>query len=218
MMYLIHRYRTLLYLTCILSLMSLTGCGNMIANDGAKKEWLFVHTANDGLVKSPTTIVMPAERDIFAFSDRPYRELVYLTPRQYVSLWSTNADKGSFTTDPPNAVITWTNALNRKIREAEVILTNAITKDQNIIYTYKCNSDCPYPTKLNWKGMNMQKVSVFVDGSSNNDPNFGPRTPCSSWYNQNVKAACCNSDISEPSYLCVLDSAKDKNYRKKLGY
>jgi hypothetical protein len=49
---------------------------------------------------------MPVTRDIFAFTDRPYRKHAYMTGEQFTSLWAKAGNNG-FKTDPPNAVLTW---------------------------------------------------------------------------------------------------------------
>ena len=35
---------------------------------------------------------MPVTNDIFAFSDRPYRDYVYLNGEEYASLWDDNQE------------------------------------------------------------------------------------------------------------------------------
>jgi hypothetical protein len=133
----------------------------MLSNDGAKKEWLFVHTADEVHVKSSTVIVMPAEKDIFAFTDRPYREHMYLTPGQYVSLWGDNGGNDSFLTDPPNAVLTWVSPKDG-VHEAEIVLTYAKYKNEKIEYTFKFLSG----QKLAVNGQEIKMatgISLFVD-------------------------------------------------------
>ena len=58
------------------------------AEDKPAEEWLFVHTAQEAQVINTTTIVIPVTRDIFAFTDRPYRKHGYMTGEQFVSLWA----------------------------------------------------------------------------------------------------------------------------------
>ena len=83
------------------------------------EEWLFVHTAEEAQVINNTTIVMPVTRDIFAFTDRPYRKHDYMTGEQFASLW---ADSGSdsFKADPPNAVLTWVEGEDVKVFGATI--------------------------------------------------------------------------------------------------
>ena len=77
-----------------------------IAEDAKPAEWLFVHTAETAEMTSATTLVMPATREIFAFTDRPNRMHAYLNAHEFVSFW----DEGdTFKADPPNAVLTWVN-------------------------------------------------------------------------------------------------------------
>ena len=61
-------------------------------------------------------------RDIFAFTDRPYRKHAYMTGEQFASL-SADSGSDSFKTDPPNAVLTWLDG--DKVHEAEVVITDA---------------------------------------------------------------------------------------------
>ncbi len=118
----------------------------------SEKSFLFVHTAENAQVTNSTTIIMPLKRDIFAFTDRPLREHLYLNGKQYASLWSYNK-ANSFKTDPPNAVLTWVDG--DVIKELEVIITNTTYDGANITYTIKDNL-----------GINVGKienVSLFVD-------------------------------------------------------
>jgi hypothetical protein len=131
----------------------------MLSNDGAKKEWLFVHTADEAHVKSETVLVMPAKRYIFAFTDRPNRELRYLTPGQYVSLWSHNGGNDSFLTDPPNAVLTWVNEQGDVI-EQEVIIENASLHETTIVYVISYATNKKPSAKVN---LTLRSASLFLD-------------------------------------------------------
>ncbi len=155
------RCRTVFVMTLFTCILSLTGCASMLSNDGAKKEWLFVHTAEDAQVKSATVIVMTAERDIFAFTDRPNRLHKYLTPEVYVSLWNDNGSADNFFTDPPNAVLTWLSPSDG-VHEAEIVLTYAKYKNEKIEYTFKFLSG----QKLTVNGQERilaTGISLFVD-------------------------------------------------------
>ena len=135
----------------VLSLMASTFT---FAEDKPAEEWLFVHTADEAQVTNNTTIVMPVTRDIFAFTDRPYRKHAYMTGEQFVSLW---ADSGSdsFKTDPPNAVLTWVEG--EDVKEAEVVITGASIDGNSITYT--TNS---HPNTVG----TIKSVSVFVDDAA----------------------------------------------------
>jgi hypothetical protein len=132
----------------ILSLMASTFT---FAEDKPAEEWLFVHTAEEAQVTNNTTIVMPVTRDIFAFTDRPYRQHAYMTGEQFASLW---ADSGSdsFKTDPPNAVLTWVEG--EDVKEAELVITGASFDGNSITYTTN------WPPESRWT---VQSVSLFVD-------------------------------------------------------
>tara|TARA_R110000803_G_scaffold208177_1_gene276697 strand:+ start:95 stop:655 length:561 start_codon:yes stop_codon:yes gene_type:complete len=135
----------------VLSLMASTFT---FAEDKPAEEWLFVHTADEAQVTNNTTIVMPVTRDIFAFTDRPYRKHAYMTGQQFASLW---ADSGSdsFKTDPPNAVLTWVEG--EDVKEAEVVITGASIDGNSITYT--TNS---HPNTVG----TIKSVSVFVDDAA----------------------------------------------------
>ena len=115
------------------------------------KSLLFVHTAESAQVTSNNNIIMPLERDIFAFTDRPYRKHYWLNGEQYASLWSTDGTN-SFKTDPPNAVLTWVE--KDVVKELEVIITDAIFDGNQIRYTFK---DIVIDSK------DLRQVSIFVD-------------------------------------------------------
>jgi hypothetical protein len=117
-------------------IMSLFVASSAGAEDAKPAEWLFVHTAQTAEMTSPTTLVMPVERDIFAFTDRPNRRHAYLTAEQFAGLWAD--DKGdSFKADPPNAVLTW--VLGDTVREAEVVITGAAAASggKTLVYRVK---------------------------------------------------------------------------------
>ncbi len=132
----------------------------MLSTDGAKKEWLFVHTAEDAQVKSSAVIVMTAERDIFAFTDRPNREHKYLRPEVYVSLWNDNGSADNFFVDPPNAVLTWITP-SGGVNESEITITGAIFKNSEIRYTFKSLGGVEI-----LKQGTLANTSLFVDSCS----------------------------------------------------
>ena len=116
------------------------------------ESWLFVHTAGTAQVTNSTTIIMPLTRDIFAFTDRPYRKHLYLNGKKYASLWGTD-ETNSFIIDPPNAVLTWVDG--DQIKELDVIITNATFNEGNLTYLIKDKFRIPVE--------NIQNVSLFVD-------------------------------------------------------
>ena len=119
--------------------------------NNSEPEWLFVHTADSAQVLNNTTVLMPLFRDIFAFTDRPYRKHKYLGGDQFVSLWSEDS-VNSFKADPPNAVLTWVEG--DEIREVEVIITDAKFDSNQITYTIN-------DIELGIKDLN--QVILFVD-------------------------------------------------------
>lgn len=104
-------------------------------------------------------MIIPLTRDIFAFTDRPYRKHLYLNGKQYASLWSAN-ENSSFKTDPPNAVLTWVDG--DQVKELEVIITNTTFNDGNLTYVIKDNSGIVFG--------NIENVSLFVDPLPGSDP------------------------------------------------
>ena len=143
----------------ILSLMASTFT---FAEDKPAEEWLFVHTAEEAQVTNNTTIVMPVTRDIFAFTDRPYRKHAYMTGEQFASLW---ADSGSdsFKTDPPNAVLTWVEG--EDVKEAEIVVTGASLDGKSMTYTVMgINIQQEGMAYREHKGYTINNVSVFFDG------------------------------------------------------
>ena len=130
-----------------------------LAEDPSAPEWLFVQTAATAEFTSDTTLVVPFQQDVFAFTDRPYRQHEYLNATQFVSLWN-DAGSDSFIADPPNAVLTW--AEDGVVKEAEVELLDAkiINDGKNIQYTTNwltSRYDVPY-------GSELTVVSLFMDG------------------------------------------------------
>jgi hypothetical protein len=60
---------------------------SLAATEEAKApEWLFVQTAETAEMTSPMTLVVPFEREVFAFTDRPNRQHAYLNATQFVAL------------------------------------------------------------------------------------------------------------------------------------
>jgi hypothetical protein len=133
----------------ILSLMASTF--TFAEDKPAQEEWLFVHTADEAQVINNTTIVIPVTRDIFAFTDRPYRKHAYMTGEQFASLWA-DSGSNSFKADPPNAVLTWVEG--EDVKEAEVVIKDASIDGNSITYTTNAHSNSVGTIK---------SVSLFVD-------------------------------------------------------
>jgi hypothetical protein len=136
-----------------MAILSLVVSAFVFAADKPKEEWLFVHTAQEAQATS-STLVMPISRDIFAFTDRPYRKHSYLTGDKFASLWS-DSSSDSFKVDPPNAVLTW--IAEGVIKEVEEVIANVSSDGKNITYTLKNNHT------LN---ADLKDVSIFVDADS----------------------------------------------------
>ena len=126
------------------------------AEDAKKLEWLFVHTAKTAEMTSETTLVMPVEREIFAFTDRPSRKHGYLTAEQFAGMWAD--DKGdSFKADPPNAVLTWVDG--DTVREQELVITNATAAADSKSIVYEVKFEAGHKANKVLKN-----ASVFIDG------------------------------------------------------
>lgn len=120
-----------------------------------KPEWLFVHTATSADMISNSELVVPVNRDIFAFSDRPNRLHAYMNASEFASWWD-EGEGDTFIADPPNAVLTWVDGGN--VQEAEFIIINAeaLRDDREISYEVKLEAgELP-------EG-NIAQVSFFVD-------------------------------------------------------
>ena len=141
--------RKLIYLFLVLLIVS---CSSVDSNE-KQEQWLFVHTATAATATISNTLVMPLTNDIFAFSDRPYRDYVYLNGEEYTSLWDDNQETDNFYTDPPNAVLTWVDG--NEVKEVEVVITDAEFDGDNIIYTFE-NSNLTV-------NQSFEDVSLFVD-------------------------------------------------------
>ena len=129
-----------------------------LAEDPSAPEWLFVHTAATAELVSTTTLVVPFQQDVFAFTDRPYRRHAYLNATQFVSLWN-DAGSDSFIADPPNAVLTWADSGVVKEAEVELLDAKLIGDGKSIQYTttwLTSRYDIPSGTVL-------KNVSFFID-------------------------------------------------------
>ena len=106
-----------------------------IADDAQQPaQWLFVHTAETAEMTSPSTLAMPATREVFAFTDRPNRLHAYLNAHEFVTLWD-DSNGNSFRFDPPNAVLTWST--DDVVREAEVVILDAEVVDFGRFISYE---------------------------------------------------------------------------------
>tara|TARA_B110000037_G_C17095752_1_gene495924 strand:- start:1204 stop:1707 length:504 start_codon:yes stop_codon:yes gene_type:complete len=117
-----------------------------------KEEWLFVQTAIQATLTN-SSLVIPVTNDIFAFTDRPYRDYDYLNGEQFASFWD-NDETNSFKLDPPNAVLTWVDG--NEVKELELVITDAdFNRDTTITYTI--NYD------LGIIAEDLVNISLFVD-------------------------------------------------------
>jgi hypothetical protein len=126
-----------------------------IAEDAKPAEWLFVHTAQSAEMTSATTLVMPATRDIFAFTDRPNRMHAYMNAHEFVSLWD-EGEGDTFKADPPNAVLTWVDGDEMKEAELLILSAETVSHGREIAYEVKLEAGQAPAGKVG-------SASLFVD-------------------------------------------------------
>jgi len=143
----------LFFQTIFLAAMVVYTSSTAIANT-EKPAWLFVQTAS-GYEVEGSSLTMPYEREIFAFTDRPNRQYRYLNAHEFTALWSGGDD--DFSQDPPNAVLTWVS--DGEVQEAEIELMGADLGQQGraIIYRVQLEGGQMLPSSA-------EQVSMFVDG------------------------------------------------------
>ena len=124
------------------------------------EQWLYAHTASQGIATSSTTFVMPVTDDIFGFTDRPYRKSKYISGDEFASYWNDYDDVNSFKLDPPNAVLTYVDG--EEIKELEVVITDATFDGSNITYTIDNTSLTNNET--------FDDASLFVDTGGSTNP------------------------------------------------
>ena len=130
-----------------------------------QKVWLFVHTAKEAVL-SGSKLTMPAANDIFAFTDRPYRENMEIPAQSFVKLWTTD-EENSFYEDNPNAVITYAGDGGVMTAE-EVVIEGAVFANDLITYNLSRSEVEAMDYTL------LQSVSVFIDDVSYSCAEGGP--------------------------------------------
>ena len=152
------KYVALTLLLAVSVLISCTGSAAAFKNldrsvDEAKQEWLFVQTAEKAEATSETTLVMLSGRDIFAFTDRPYRKYGYMTIEKFASLWD---EDRTFEKVLPNAVLTWVSG--EETKESEIIIKGAEWhSDGRVTYSFTVTAGDTLEDS-------MSRLSMFVDG------------------------------------------------------
>ena len=124
------------------------------------EQWLYAHTASQGIATSSTTFVMPVTDDIFGFTDRPYRKSKHISGDEFASYWNDYDDVNSFKLDPPNAVLTYADG--EEIKELDVVITDATFDNSNITYTIDNTSLTNNET--------FDDASLFVDSGGSTNP------------------------------------------------
>lgn len=133
------------------------------ATEDDRAEWLFAHTADAVEIQEGNVLIVPMEREIFAFTDRPNRAHQYLNAHEFVALWNDGED--SFEDDPPNAVLTW--VADGEVHEAEIELVDAEVTDhgRSIVYRIDPESGTVPPEGA-------RSVSLFVDSVTSADRQY----------------------------------------------
>lgn len=119
--------------------------------------WLFVQTSSSLEALTEETLTLPFEREIFGFTDRPYRKFTYLNLEDFLMLW---ADTGgdTFQSDPPNAVLTWFEDDGAHEVEIEILSVVQSEHGKAINYEFRLLSDAKFSAPRNAVG-----VSLFID-------------------------------------------------------
>lgn len=130
--------------------------------DNNTKSWLFAQTASE-FISDGANLTLAYEREIFAFTDRPNRAHVYLNADEFQSLWRTGED--NFTTNPPNAVLTW--VADGEILETEIELVSAQLRDSGRSITYQIRTEDGQTLP-----MRGEQVSLFIDSGRGLDNAF----------------------------------------------
>lgn len=125
------------------------------ASESQSPEWLFVQASSHARVTAASTLEIPVQSLIFGFTDRPDRQYAYLSPAEFVSLWDADLDSG-FSTDPPNAVLTW--RVGDQVGEAELVLTDAHYSETDAVIVYEISIETGELTPGD-----LEVVSLFVD-------------------------------------------------------
>ena len=126
-----------------------------IAATEGHPEWLFVQTAGHIEVIDDNTIVVPVDREIFAFTDRPQRRHAHLNAHEFAMGWDER--ENSFLEDPPNVVITWVE--DGEVERVEAVFTDASVQDLGRSIRYAVTG-----VDLNEMPDLMSDVSIYVDG------------------------------------------------------
>ncbi|MEX0385892.1 hypothetical protein [Spiribacter onubensis] len=126
------------------------------ATEDDRAEWLFAHTADAVEIQEGNVLIVPMEREIFAFTDRPNRAHQYLNAHEFVALWNDGED--SFENDPPNAVLTW--VADGEVHEAEIELVDVAIVDHGRALVYGIDSESAIALPID-----ASQVSLFIDGA-----------------------------------------------------
>jgi hypothetical protein len=79
--------------------------GQSPRSEETKKQYLFVQTANEGRLDGNVLTISGLSPTIVYFSDRPGRDVGFLTYPEFLGAWKRAAN--SFASDPPNASLTY---------------------------------------------------------------------------------------------------------------
>ena len=178
----------------------MAACGD--DEDSTAPEWLFVQSSDTATMVSSTSLEMHVGENPFAFTDRPDRRHVFLTPAEFIALWNGGTD-GGFADDPPNAVVTWLDVGDPGegvLNEAEVVVTEAAYSEDTEAITYTVSTEeGEIPVGA------LTHVSLFIDDAPLTTPSGAPIIQCESF--GDCPPPCNNPWISQ-NFDCVLPSGQ----------
>ncbi|MCL7407405.1 hypothetical protein MWN63_15640 [Paradonghicola geojensis] len=136
----------------ILSAAALASLAACAVNQSQDPHWLFAQTSERGHI-TENVLTVSAENDIFAFTDRPYRDHAYVAPSEFVELWGPG--EVDFASNPPNAIVSWSQ--DGDIVQAEIEILGASYNRTNQTISY----DIAFETSA--LVGDIHSVAVFID-------------------------------------------------------
>ena len=130
-----------------LTILSILLCINPAISDELRKPaWFFVHTGKGVTIIENKKLIIPVNREIFAFTTYLYnRSHAYMSAQDFTSLWLEEENSFySFKAEPPWAVLSWvggedTFSIEFKINTAEFDLNG-----QHITYSIDYSGSPPH--------------------------------------------------------------------------
>ena len=98
-------------------------------------EALFVQSASSMTSDGVTITLHGLSPSTLYFADRPQREVGHMNSRRFVELWGEGDN--SFSTDPPNAVLSFAEPDDRPPNDAVVVLQDPLMDGDQLSYSVK---------------------------------------------------------------------------------